>query len=42
MCKNADDNVGRLLDYLGSSGLEEDTLVVFTGKRLAASSPIGG
>jgi arylsulfatase A-like enzyme len=30
MCKNADDNVGRLLDYLESSGLEQDTLVVFT------------
>ncbi len=30
MCKNADDNVGRLLDYLESSGLEQDTLFVFT------------
>ena len=30
MCKNADDNVGRLIDYLESSGLENDTLVVFT------------
>ena len=30
MCKNADDNVGRILDYLERSGLEDDTIVVFT------------
>jgi arylsulfatase A-like enzyme len=30
MAKNMDDNVGRLLDYLESSGLAEDTIVVFT------------
>ena len=30
MAKNMDDNVGRLLDYLETSGLAEDTIVVFT------------
>ena len=28
--KAVDDNVGRLLDYLDESGLEQDTLIVFT------------
>ncbi len=30
MCKNVDDNVGRILDYLDTSGLTDDTIVVFT------------
>jgi arylsulfatase A-like enzyme len=30
MAKNVDDNVGRLLDYLETSGLARDTIVVFT------------
>jgi arylsulfatase A-like enzyme len=30
MCKNADHNLGRILDYLERSGLDEDTIVVFT------------
>ncbi|GAH57942.1 unnamed protein product, partial [marine sediment metagenome] len=30
MCKNADHNLGRILDYLEQSGLGEDTIVVFT------------
>jgi len=30
MIQNADDNLGRLLDYLASSGLARDTIVVFT------------
>jgi arylsulfatase A-like enzyme len=30
MIQNADDNLGRLLDYLESSGLARDTIVVFT------------
>ena len=30
MCKNADENVGRLLDYLERTGLDRDTIVVFT------------
>ena len=30
MIQNADDNLGRLLDYLDSSGLTRDTIVVFT------------
>jgi arylsulfatase A-like enzyme len=30
MIQNADDNLGRLLDYLDWSGLAEDTIVVFT------------
>ena len=30
MAKNVDDNLSRLLDYLESSGLAEDTIVVFT------------
>jgi len=30
MSKNADDNMGRILDYLDTSGLAEDTIVVFT------------
>ncbi len=30
MSKNADDNMGRLLDYLDESGLADDTIVVFT------------
>ncbi|MCB9881394.1 MAG: sulfatase [Planctomycetes bacterium] len=30
MVKNADDNVGRLLDYLDREGLAEDTIVVLT------------
>jgi len=30
MAKNADDNMGRLLDYLDDSGLAENTIVVFT------------
>ena len=30
MIQNADDNLGRLLDYLDSSGLGHDTIVVFT------------
>ena len=30
MIQNADDNLGRMLDYLDSSGLAENTLVVFT------------
>ncbi len=30
MIQNADDNLGRLLDYLESSGLAENTIVVFT------------
>jgi arylsulfatase A-like enzyme len=31
MAKNMDDNLGRLLDYLGTSGLDKNTIVVFTG-----------
>ena len=30
MSKNADDNMGRILDYLDSSGLTENTIVLFT------------
>jgi arylsulfatase A-like enzyme len=30
MAKNVDDNLGRLLDYLDTSGLARDTIVVFT------------
>jgi len=30
MIQNADDNLGRLLDYLDSTGLAKDTIVVFT------------
>lgn len=30
MAKNIDDNVGRLLDFLKKSGLEKNTIVVFT------------
>jgi arylsulfatase A-like enzyme len=30
MTKNVDDNLGRLLDYLETSGLARDTIVVFT------------
>ena len=30
MTKNVDDNLGRLLDYLEKSGLDRDTIVVFT------------
>ena len=30
MCKNMDDNLGRLLDYLDESGLAENTILVFT------------
>lgn len=30
MAKNMDDNLGRLLDYLESSELSRDTIVVFT------------
>ena len=30
MAKNADDNMGRMLDYLDESGLTGDTIVVFT------------
>jgi arylsulfatase A-like enzyme len=30
MIQNVDDNLGRLLDYLESSGLDRDTIVVFT------------
>jgi arylsulfatase A-like enzyme len=30
MSKNADDNMGRILEYLDTSGLAEDTIVVFT------------
>lgn len=30
MAKNADDNMGRLLDYLDTSGLTANTIVVFT------------
>ena len=30
MAKNAEDNMGRLLDYLDESGLTDDTIVVFT------------
>ena len=29
--RSQDDNVGRLLDYLDTSGLAENTIVVFTG-----------
>jgi arylsulfatase A-like enzyme len=30
MCKNFDDNLGRLLDFLDESGLSKDTIVVLT------------
>ena len=30
MAKNADDNMGRILDYLDEAGLTDDTIVVFT------------
>ncbi len=30
MCRNMDDNVGRIMRYLDESGLAEDTIVVFT------------
>ncbi|MHC4671736.1 MAG: sulfatase family protein [Planctomycetota bacterium] len=30
MCKNMDDNLGRILDYLDRSGLSENTIVVMT------------
>ncbi|UCD28016.1 MAG: sulfatase-like hydrolase/transferase, partial [Planctomycetota bacterium] len=30
MCKNMDDNLGRILDYLDRSGLSKNTIVVFT------------
>ena len=30
MAKNAEDNMGRMLDYLDESGLTDDTIVVFT------------
>lgn len=30
MAKNMDDNLGRLLEYLAKSGLEKDTILVFT------------
>ncbi len=30
LCKNADDNVGRILDYLDRSGLGDDTILVVT------------
>ncbi len=30
MCKNMDDNLGRLMDYLDRSGLAENTILVFT------------
>jgi arylsulfatase A-like enzyme len=30
MCKNMDDNLGRLMKYLETSGLEEDTILIFT------------
>ncbi len=30
MAKNADDNMGRILDYLDAAGLTDDTIVVFT------------
>jgi len=30
MCRNADDNVGRIIDFLDASGLSDDTIVVLT------------
>ena len=30
MCKNADDNIGRIMKYLDESGLAENTIVVFS------------
>ncbi len=36
MVDNLDDHVGRLLDYLEESGLEEDTLVIFLSDNGAA------
>ncbi len=30
MCKNMDDNLGRILDFLDSSRLAQDTIVIFT------------
>ena len=33
LVKSVDDNVGRVLDYLKSSGLEKDTLVIYTSDQ---------
>ena len=41
MCKNADDNVGRLIKFLDESGLAKNTILVVTadhGEMLASHS----
>jgi len=41
MVANLDDNVGKLLAYLKSSGLDRNTIVVYTGDNGAASTAAG-